>query len=64
MLSLKIKRLAQITPKLEKGIIPGWWDGKAHKITYFIVSLLFAYSLQVFGKQEDTVKKTLLSLDS
>ena len=49
---------------LEKGIVSGWWDRGAHKITYFIISQLFEYILEVVGKQEDTVKNALLSLDS
>lgn len=49
---------------LEKGIVSGWWDRGAHKITYFIISQLFEYILEVVGKKEDTVKNALLSLDS
>ena len=35
---------------LEKGIVSGWWDRGAHKITYFIISQLFEYILEVVGK--------------
>lgn len=48
---------------LEKRIVPGWWDREAHKITYFIISQLFEYSFEVVGKEEDTVRNPLLSLD-
>ena len=42
---------------LDKGIIPGWWDKEAHKITYFIVSKLLGYAYEVNDKQEVSVCK-------
>ena len=49
---------------LGKGIVSGWWDREAHKITYFIISQLLEYSLKVAGKQEDTMRNVFMFLDS
>ena len=40
---------------LDIGIVPVWWGREAHKIIYFTISQLFEYSLEVVGKQEETV---------
>ena len=44
---------------LEKGISPGWWDKKVHKMTYKIVSELIEYSSEVKYTQESCVKRAL-----
>ena len=48
---------------LEKGEIPGWWDRKAHKITFFIISQLIDYTCEIEGNQEQLVKNALFALE-
>ena len=48
---------------LEKGISPGWWDTKVHKIIYQIVSELIEFSSEVKDTQEKCVNRALFALD-
>ena len=48
---------------LEKGISPGWWDTKVHKIIYQIVSELIEFSSEVKDTQEKCVNRALFTLD-
>ena len=48
---------------LEKGISPGRWDKKVHKITYKIVSELTDFSSEVKDTRENYLKRALFALD-
>ena len=48
---------------LVKKILFYCWRRETHKITCFIISQLFEYSLEIVGKQGDKVRNALLSLD-
>ena len=48
---------------LEKGISPGWWDMKVHRITYKNVSELVEYLSEVKDTQKNCVKRALFALD-
>ena len=48
---------------LEEGVIIGWWDKEAHKISYYIVSKLLEYAYEINVKHEISVRCALLALD-
>ena len=48
---------------LEKGVSPGRWDKKVHKITYKIVSELTDFSSKVKDTRENYLKRALFALD-